>query len=112
MRGLSFRSFSIFISGAIALALYTFPIPSVAQKYPTNRISIVTPVASGSPFDLLTRIFADRLQQNLDVPVIVENVPGAQGLIASQRVLNAAPDGQTILVASSGLLTLPLTLKD
>lgn len=111
------KKMHLWLSCAVASILTLFslalmPGSALAQQYPAKRISIVAGVAPGSPFDLLIRVFADRLQKKFDVPVLVENVSGAQGLIATQRVLNAEPDGYTLLVASSGLLTLPHMLKD
>lgn len=83
-----------------------------AQPYPSKTISILTSVAPGSPFDLLARIFAERLRQKLGVAVVIENVTGGQGLIATQRALNAKSDGYTLLVASGGLTTSPLVAKN
>lgn len=83
-----------------------------AQQYPSKPISILTSVAPGTPFDLLGRIFAERLRQKLGVPVVLENVTGGQGLIATQRVLKAGSDGYTLLIASGGLTTSPLVVKN
>lgn len=83
-----------------------------AQQYPSKPISILTSVAPGTPFDLLGRIFAERLRQKLGVSVVLENVTGGQGLIATQRVLNARSDGYTLLIASGGLTTSPLVVKN
>src|SRR5690606_27498338 len=62
--------------------------------------------------DLLTRVYTDRLGKKLGVPVIVENVTGGQGLIATHRVRNSESDGYTLLLSSSGLATGPLVLKN
>jgi tripartite-type tricarboxylate transporter receptor subunit TctC len=94
---------------ALGVAL---PAAAKAQQYPTKPISILTSVAPGSPFDLLGRIFAERLRQKLGVPVVLENVTGGQGLIATQRTLNAKSDGYTLLIASGGLTTSPLVVKN
>lgn len=98
--------------GLAALTLSVLPGLAGAQQYPQKRISIVTPVAAGSPFDLLTRVYTDRLGKKLGVPVIVENVTGGQGLIATHRVLNSESDGYTFLLSSTGLATGPLVLKN
>lgn len=83
-----------------------------AQPYPSKPISILTSVAPGTPFDMLGRIFAERLRQKLGVSVVLENVTGGQGLIATQRALNARSDGHTLLIASGGLTTSPLVVKN
>jgi tripartite-type tricarboxylate transporter receptor subunit TctC len=99
------------------IALFTvswiaYPGLAKAQQYPSKPISILTSVAPGSPFDLLGRIFAERLRQKLGVAVVLENVTGGQGLIATQRALNAKSDGYTLLIASGGLTTSPLVVKN
>jgi tripartite-type tricarboxylate transporter receptor subunit TctC len=88
--------------------------PSIAQAqpYPSKPIAILTSVAPGTPFDMLGRIFAERLRQKLGVSVVLENVTGGQGLIATQRALNARSDGYTLLIASGGLTTSPLVVKN
>lgn len=110
------RSHCLNLSAAIGiLALYTlvlFPTNAAAQQYPSRNISLITPVAPGTPFDLLARIFAERLRQKLGVSVVIENVTGGQGLIATQRVLNSKSDGHTLLVTSLALTTTPLIVKN
>lgn len=109
------RSHCLNLSATIAiLALCTaalFPAKATAQAYPAKSISLIAAVAPGTPFDLLARVFAERLRQKLGVSVVVENVTGGQGLIATQRVLNAKSDGYTLLVTSVGLATTPLIVK-
>ena len=61
--------------GALALALAGTQAPAQAQDYPTKAITIVVPLAAGSGMDSLVRLYADKLQQSLGKPVIVENKP-------------------------------------
>lgn len=105
------ESFRACMVAAFAL-LIVAPQHAQAQQYPSKPISILTAVAPGSPFDLLGRIYAERLRQKLGVPVVLENVTGGQGLIATQRTLNARSDGYTLLIASGGLTTSPLVVKN
>lgn len=83
-----------------------------SDQYPSRAISIVTPVAPGVPFDLLGRLFAERLRQKLGVSVVVENVTGGNGLIATQKILNLKADGYSLLLASTGLTTAPATMSN
>ena len=99
---------------ALLAALWAAAVPATAtaQQYPSKSIAILTSVAPGTPFDMLGRIFAERLRQKLGQPVLLENVTGGQGLIATQRALNAKSDGYTLLIASGGLTTSPIIVKN
>jgi len=99
---------------ALLAALWATAIPATAkaQQYPSKPIAILTSVAPGTPFDMLGRIFAERLRQKLGQPVLFENITGGQGLIATQRALNAKSDGYTLLIASGGLTTSPIIVKN
>ncbi|HMK80605.1 MAG TPA: tripartite tricarboxylate transporter substrate-binding protein [Xanthobacteraceae bacterium] len=73
-----------------------------AAPYPTRAITIVIGYSVGGATDTTTRILADRLQQLLAQPVVVENVTGANGSIAVGRVVRAAPDGYTLSIGDLG----------
>jgi tripartite-type tricarboxylate transporter receptor subunit TctC len=76
--------------------------PAAAQaSYPSRPIRIVTPLAAGAASDIALRILADRLSARLRVPVLVQNQPGAAGVIAERAVTNAPADGTTILWAGN-----------
>ena len=95
-----------------ALSLLGAVTATRAQDFPNKAITIVTGVGPGSNFDLLGRLFAERLRQKLGVPVVFENVTGGQGVIATQRVLGAKSDAYTLLIAGSGLGSTPLVMKN
>jgi tripartite-type tricarboxylate transporter receptor subunit TctC len=80
--------------------------PAVAQQYPSKPIHLVVGYSPGGGNDLIARIVAARLQSKLNQPVIVENKPGAQSIVAAELVSKAAPDGYTLLVAPSGPMTI------
>ena len=88
------------LAGA-ALAALAAHRPGVAQAWPSRPIRILNGFSAGGPTDILTRILAERLQESLGQPVLVENRPGATGSIAAQAVAAAAPDGYTLLVTPS-----------
>ena len=80
-----------------------------AQQKPTRLLIF----AAGGPVDFVGRNLAVKLSPLLGTPVVVEPRPGASGVIAAQAVANAAPDGTTLILSSSGLLTIiPTIAKD
>ncbi len=78
-----------------------------AQDYPTKQISLVIPFAAGGPTDTLGRNLAVVMTQQLKQQVVVENVAGAGGTIASNRVAKAKPDGYSVLLHHIGMSTAP-----
>ena len=104
--------FSWLFSLLAALVTVATSAPSWADSYPNRAISIITPVAPGSPFDLLARLFADRLSRKIKQSVVVENVTGGQAMLATKKVLNATADGYTLFLTPGGLATTPVILKD
>ncbi|MEI8399771.1 MAG: tripartite tricarboxylate transporter substrate binding protein [Alcaligenaceae bacterium] len=74
---------------------------SVAQTYPSKTIRLIVPYVAGGGTDVLGRGLAQKLTEALGQPVIVENRPGADGMIGSEVVSRAAPDGYTLLFNSS-----------
>jgi tripartite-type tricarboxylate transporter receptor subunit TctC len=76
--------------------------PAAAQaSYPSRPIRIVTPLAAGAASDIALRILAEKLSSHFGVPVLVQNQPGAAGVIAERAVTNAPADGYTILWAGN-----------
>jgi tripartite-type tricarboxylate transporter receptor subunit TctC len=76
------------------------------NRFPTKPIHLVVGYSPGGGNDLIARIVATALQSKLAQPILVENKPGAQSIVAAELVAKAAPDGYTLLVAPSGLLTI------
>lgn len=89
---------------ATSLAL---PGVAVAQEYPTRTVSIVVPFSPGGATDTLARILADKLAGRLGKPVIVDNRPGGNTLIATQYVQKAAADGHTLYLVAGQFGVLP-----
>ena len=74
-----------------------------AETYPSRPITLVVPFANGGGSDIIARIVAKAMQSKLGQPVIVENTDGAGGMVGTNRVVKAAPDGYTFLFAQSGI---------
>lgn len=81
-------------------ALTVFSGTVQAQNYPTKPVKLVIPYTPGGVVDIAARIIADGLQQQLKQPFLVDNRPGAFGVIAARAVTDAEPDGYTLLVAT------------
>jgi len=86
---------------ALALMLLTFAGAAAQAVYPTRTIRIVLGFGPGTPPDAAVRVFAERLSQELGKPVVVENVVGASGNIAGERVARSEADGHTLLFAAN-----------
>lgn len=79
---------------------------AMAADYPARPVSLVIGFGAGGPTDVIGRYVAQQLGDKLGQAVVVENRPGANGLIALQYVKKAKPDGYTLLLASSGSLAI------
>jgi len=80
-------------------------IASAQTDWPTKTIQLVVPFAAGGPTDSIARLISVPMGQALGQTVVVENVPGAGGTIASTKVARAAPDGYTIYIHHMGMAT-------
>jgi tripartite-type tricarboxylate transporter receptor subunit TctC len=78
-----------------------------AQDYPTKVVTMIVPYAAGGPTDTVARLIAVPMSKTLTQQVIIENVLGAGGTIASNRVAKSSPDGYTILIHHIGMSTAP-----
>ena len=78
--------------------------PAQAQTYPTKPIKMVVPFAAGGATDVLARVIGEKMAAGLGQPVIIDNKPGAAGIIGTDAVAKAAPDGYTIVLSLSNSL--------
>src|SRR6188508_908096 len=78
-----------------------------AQSFPSKPVHIFVPYAAGGAVDILTRTLGDVVSKSWGQSVIVENRPGAGGVIASQALATSPPDGHTLIMVASGHATNP-----
>jgi tripartite-type tricarboxylate transporter receptor subunit TctC len=87
-----------------ALSSAPFGAQAVAQEWPTRTVKLYVPFGPGSTPDLVGRMIADRLQQKLGQPFVVEDKPGASGNLGTDAVAKAEPDGYTLGLSIAGPL--------
>src|SRR2546428_10922571 len=90
-----------FRSAALWLLFFAAPV-GAQEAYPGKPVRIIVGYSAGGGNDLIVRVMAPRLSEGLGQPVIIENKPGAQAIIATEYVAKAAPDGYTILMGPTG----------
>ena len=82
-----------------------------AKTYPDRAVRIIVPFPAGGPTDIVARVIAQRMSEDWGQPVVVENRPGGDTVIAAQQVAKAAPDGYTLLAAMDTTLVMNLATK-
>src|SRR5688572_17025005 len=84
---------------------------ALAQSYPNRAVKVVVPWPPGQATDIAARVVAEKLQTALGQPFVIENQPGAGGALGTEVVARSAPDGYTILAASSGPISIMPNLQ-
>lgn len=98
------RRLSICLAALSLLTWLTGAAPAAAQQWPSKPIRMIVPLAAGSITDIITRLLSQHLGQALGVSIVVDNKPGADGVIAGLEARRAAPDGYTLFMATSSPL--------
>jgi len=94
-----------------SMLLAALAAPSSAQQFPSKPITLVVPYAAGGNVDISARVLQAGIDDALGQPIIIENRPGAGGLIAGDYVARSAPDGHTLFVGSNASILLgPMTM--
>ena len=100
--------------GLLALTLVATLAPfenAAAQDFPLRPVRLIVPYAPGGSGDLIARLLGDKLSALWGQQVVVENRPGAGGLIGTETAAHAPPDGYTLYLATDGPLTVAATLN-
>src|SRR6188508_1527882 len=90
----------------LAVALLFAASPAGAQDYPNKPITLIVPFPAGGGVDVIGRIVADKLAAELGQPVVIDNRGGAAGVIGTRVAARAAPDGYTLVMATSGSIAI------
>ena len=103
------RMLTTIAAGMLAAAMAA---PAPAQDYPKQTIKLISSFGAGGGSDIVGRIIAPRLQEKLGQAVVVENRPGAGGLLGNEAVANSPKDGYTLGVQTAGQLITPVMTKN
>ena len=90
----------------LAVLVAALPIAVAAQGYPNKPIRMIIPLAAASAVDNAARIVTQKMAANMGQPIVVENIPGAAGLIGTGQVAKATPDGYTIGGFNDSIMTM------
>jgi len=96
---------------AAVIAMLCFAGLACAQAYPSRPVKVIVPWTPGQATDIAARVVAQKLQDALGQAFVIDNKPGAGGAIGSDAVAKSAPDGYTLLAASSGPLSIMPNLQ-
>ena len=81
------------------------------EAYPSKSVRLIAAAAPGGNPDVLARMLAAKLSDAFGKPFVVENIPGAGGVVAAEQVARAAPDGHTLMLGDSGALAINVALN-
>jgi tripartite-type tricarboxylate transporter receptor subunit TctC len=91
---------------ALAALVAAFAAPAFPQAYPNKPIRMVVPLAAASAVDNAARIVTTKMSSNMGQQIVIENMPGASGLIGADRVAKSAPDGYTLGGFNDSIMTM------
>jgi len=102
---------AVFMLACVAASALAAPLPAFSQDWPQRQIRIIVSFGPGGGADIIGRILAEGMQERFGKPVIVENKPGAGGIIGNDSVAKAAPDGHTLGIMTAGQIIAAVTRK-
>jgi len=92
--------------------LATVALPAHAQDFPSKPIKLIAPFPPGGPNDIIARVVGSKMSELLGQPVVIDNRGGAGGVLGTDAVAKAAPDGHTIGITSAGALAISKSLQE
>src|SRR5258705_13571787 len=93
------------------LALLLFPAVAAAQDFPTKPIRLIVPFPAGGPNDIIARVIGQRMSELTKQPVLIDNRGGQAGVLGTDAVAKANPDGYTIGITSASALVISPTME-
>ena len=108
---MKFRRKTLIAAAVLGSALLSLPMTTAAQNYPSKPVRLIVPDAAGGSPDILGRILAQKLSESLGQQVIVDNRPGAAGLLAAELAARAAPDGYTLFMSTTSVWAILPSVK-
>jgi len=101
----------VFGALAAALSVLLWPALAAAQDFPNKPIRLIVPFPAGGPNDIIARVVGQRMSELAKQPVVIENRGGQGGVLGTDVVAKAAPDGYTIAISSAGALTISPSME-
>jgi len=95
----------------ILVAALSLAAPAMAQDYPTKSVRLIAAAAPGGNPDVLGRMLAAKLSESFGRPFVVENIPGAGGVVAAELVARSTPDGHVLMLGDSGAMAINIALN-
>jgi tripartite-type tricarboxylate transporter receptor subunit TctC len=102
------RIFATLLTGLSVLLL---PAPVAAQDFPNKPIKLIVPFPAGGPNDIIARVVGQRMSELIKQPVLIDNRGGQGGVLGTDAVAKAAPDGYTIAISSAGALVISPSME-
>src|SRR5580692_3174008 len=101
------------ILGVLATALIVLLLPTLAaaEDFPNKSIRLIVPFPAGGPNDIIARVIGQRMSELAGQPVVIENRGGQGGVLGTDAVAKAKPDGYTIAISSAGALAISSSME-
>src|ERR1700674_3909563 len=112
LKGVSREAFMrVFGALAAALSVLLWPALAAAQDFPNKPIRLIVPFPAGGPNDIIARVVGQRMSELTRQPVLIDNRGGQGGVLGTDAVAKAKPDGYTIAIASAGALAISPSME-
>jgi tripartite-type tricarboxylate transporter receptor subunit TctC len=102
---------SRFLACVAALAPLLLPAASAAEDFPAHQIRLIVPFPPGGPNDIIARVIGQRMSEIVKQPIIIDNRGGQSGVLGTEVLTKAKPDGYTIAITSAGSLAISPTME-